>query len=143
MKRSMIAILTVFVLFLLTSCLPSNRVVDGYYYDNVYFGHPGYYYYPGPGIYPRNNVIIQQNQPNRNTRVAPRSNRGSSTVAPDNRRSRSNERPAVQQRNQRRSNTGNVNRSSAPAPSRSNVGTPRGNNRSSGGTTGSGRRGNN
>jgi hypothetical protein len=141
MKRWITMMVAVGTLFLLGSCFPSQRMVDGYgYYDPMYYGPGGVYYYPG--VVPRNNVIIQNNkiQRNQNRRVAPRSNnRNRATTAPKNQRSNTH-RSTVQPRSQRGS-SGNVQRRSTPAPSRSNV-APRSRSGSSGGSARPSRRGN-
>ena len=98
MKRWMILSMIAFGFLVMSSCRPTNRVVQGGaygYYDPMYYGPRGYYY--NPNIYPRTNVIIQEyrKQP-RNRIVAPRSNRRPATVAPENRRGDRNDRPAVQ-----------------------------------------------
>lgn len=139
MKRWITMMVAVGALFLLGSCFPSQRVVDGYgYYDPMYYGPSAVYYYPG--VMPRNNVIIQNNkiQKNQSRRVAPRTNnRSRATIAPKNQRSNTN-RSTVKPRSQRGS-SGNVQRRSTPAPSRSNV-APRSRSGASGGAVRSPRR---
>lgn len=127
MKRWMIMSLIAFGFLFMASCTSSNRAMQGGgygYYDPMYYGPSGYYY--NPGMYPRTNVIIQQNrvQPNNKRLFAPRSERRPARTAPQNHRSNSN-RQTVQPRTQQRNAPGQINRRSTTPGRRSTVAPPR------------------
>jgi hypothetical protein len=124
MKRWMIMSMIAFGFLFMASCTPSNRVMrggGGYgYYDPMYYGPAGYYY--NPGMYPRTNVIIQQNrQQPRKRIVAPRSNRRPATSAPQNQRGNSNNRSTVQPRTQQQNAPSQINRRATTPGRRSTV----------------------
>jgi hypothetical protein len=126
MKRWMIMTMIAFGFLFMASCSSPNRAMQGGgfgYYDPMYFG-PGYFY--NPGMYPGTNVIIQQNRQQPQRRIlAPRSNRGPATTAPQNRRGNSNNRSTVQPRTQQRTAPSQLNRRATTPGRRSNVAPPR------------------
>lgn len=123
MKRWMIMSLIAFGFLFMASCTSSNRAMQGGgygYYDPMYYGPQGYYY--NPGMYPRNNVIIQQNREQPRKRLfAPRSNRQPARTAPQNHRSNSNRSTVQPNTRQRNAAPSQMNRRSTTPGRRSNV----------------------
>ncbi|HSI77966.1 MAG TPA: hypothetical protein VK957_18850 [Lunatimonas sp.] len=122
MKRWMIMSMIAFGFLFMASCTSSNRAMQGGgygYYDPMYYGPSGYYY--NPGMYPRNNVIIQQNRVQPKKRLfAPRSNRRPATAAPQNQRG-TNNRSTVQPNTRQKNAPSQMNRRSTTPGRRSTV----------------------
>lgn len=123
MNRWMIMSMIAFGFLFTASCTSSNRAMrgGGYgYYDPMYFGPSGYYY--NPGMYPRNNVIIQQNRVQPRKRLfAPRSNRQPARTAPQNHRGNSNRSTVQPNTRQRNAAPGEVNMRTTTPGRRSTV----------------------
>lgn len=126
MKRWMIMSMIAIGFLFTASCTSSNRAMRGGgfgYYDPMYYGPSGYYY--NPGMYPRTNVIIQQNREQPRKRLfAPRSNRKPARTAPQNHRSNTN-RPNALPRTQQKNAPAQINRRATTPGRRSTVAPPR------------------